>query len=277
MNGLKSIFLCADDFGLNEGITHGILKAARLQRLSAVSCIVNTSSFEAHAKDLLALKNEVRIGLHFNLTEGYFLSLPDKLCFGLKELLIRAHFGLLNSRLISDELNAQLGHFINVMGQLPDFIDGHQHIHQFPTIRRIIISIYEQRLKGKNIFIRSTYPSVNMSGYQAKTKILGITGGKILSSQLKKTNIPHNPYFAGIYDFSARTNYRSLFRQWLNNVPTNTLIMCHPGEGDRGSDVIAAARIRELNYFLSDGFIQDCEEYQVYLTTDSNQLINGII
>ncbi|HFL3390006.1 TPA: ChbG/HpnK family deacetylase, partial [Legionella pneumophila] len=121
-------------------------------------------------------------------------------------------------------------------------------------------------LKGKSIFIRSTYPSVNMSGYQAKTKILGITGGKILSSQLKKTNIPHNPYFAGIYDFSDRTNYRSLFRQWLNNVPTNTLIMCHPGEGEN-SDIIAEARARELNYFLSDEFMQDCEEYQVNLTT----------
>ncbi|MFO9525544.1 ChbG/HpnK family deacetylase [Legionella pneumophila serogroup 1] len=276
MSDLKNIFLCADDFGLNHGITQGILKMARLQRLSAVSCIVNASSFDVDAPDLLALKNGVRTGLHFNLTEGYFLSHPDKLCFGLRELLIRSHLGILNSRLISDELNTQLDHFIKVMGKLPDFIDGHQHIHQFPGIRRIIIDMYEQRLKGKSIFIRSTYPSVNMSGYQAKTKILGITGGKILSSQLKKTNIPHNPYFAGIYDFSDRTNYRSLFRQWLNNVPTNTLIMCHPGEGEN-NDVITVARIRELNYFLSDEFVQDCEEYQVHLTTDSNKLINGII
>ncbi|AOW51043.1 TPA: ChbG/HpnK family deacetylase [Legionella pneumophila subsp. pneumophila] len=266
MSDLKNIFLCADDFGLNHGITQGILKMARLQRLSAVSCIVNASFFDVDAPDLLALKNGVRTGLHFNLTEGYFLSHPDKLCFGLRELLIRSHLGILNSRLISDELNTQLDHFIKVMGKLPDFIDGHQHIHQFPGIRRIIIDMYEQRLKGKSIFIRSTYPSVNMSGYQAKTKILGITGGKILSSQLKKTNIPHNPYFAGIYDFSDRTNYRSLFRQWLNNVPTNTLIMCHPGECEN-SDIIAAARARELNYFLSDEFMQDCEEYQVNLTT----------
>lgn len=249
MSDLKNIFLCADDFGLNHGITQGILKMARLQRLSAVSCIVNASSFDVDAPDLLALKNGVRTGLHFNLTEGYFLSHPDKLCFGLRELLIRSHLGILNSRLISDELNTQLDHFIKVMGKLPDFIDGHQHIHQFPGIRRIIIDMYEQRLKGKSIFIRSTYPSVNMSGYQAKTKILGITGGKILSSQLKKTNIPHNPYFAGIYDFSDRTNYRSLFRQWLNNVPTNTLIMCHPGEGDRGSDVIAAATNQRAKLF----------------------------
>ncbi|HAT1981218.1 ChbG/HpnK family deacetylase [Legionella pneumophila] len=277
MSDLKNIFLCADDFGLNHGITQGILKVARLQRLSAVSCIVNASSFDVHAKYLLALENEVRTGLHFNLTEGYFLSHPDKHCFSLKELLIRSHLGILNSRLISDELNTQLDHFIKVMGKLPDFIDGHQHIHQFPGIRRIIIDMYEQRLKGKSIFIRSTYPSVNMSGHQAKSKILGITGGKTLSSQLKKTNIPHNPYFAGIYDFSVRTNYRSLFRQWLNNVPTNTLIMCHPGDGDWNSDVIAAARAMELNYFLSDGFMQDCAEYQINLTTDSNKLIDGII
>lgn len=42
--------------------------------------------------------------------------------------------------------------------------------------------------------------------------------------------------------------------------------MCHPGEGEN-SDIIAEARARELNYFLSDEFMQDCEEYQVNLTT----------
>lgn len=72
MSDLKNIFLCADDFGLNHGITQGILKMARLQRLSAVSCIVNASSFDVDAPHLLALKNGVRTGLHFNLTEGYF-------------------------------------------------------------------------------------------------------------------------------------------------------------------------------------------------------------
>lgn len=267
MGPLKNILLCADDFGLGIGITQGILKLARLRRLSAVSCIVNTSVFSDHARDLLTLKNQIQTGLHFNLTEGYLLSDPNTPCFSLKELLIKSHFRILCSKLILDEFNAQLDHYVKVTGELPDFIDGHQHVHQFPVIRQIILDIYAQRLKGTKVSIRSTYPYINISRYQSKSKILAITGGKALNVQLKKINIPHNPCFGGIYDFSEEMSYRSLFRQWLNDAPDNTLIMCHPGENDSISDVIAAARNRELEYFLDDGFILDCEEYRVSLTT----------
>ncbi|KGP63340.1 cellobiose phosphorylase [Legionella norrlandica] len=267
MSVLKNVFLCADDFGLNNGITLGILKLARLQRLSAVSCIVNAKAFHTHAKELLSLKSQLQTGLHFNLTEGHLLSTSNKLCFGLKELLMKSQLRILNTKLISDEFHAQLDHYVAVMGELPDFIDGHQHIHQFPVIRQIILDIYQQKLKGKGIAIRSTYPSIRIASYQSKSKILAITGGKTFSSQLKKMKIPHNPYFGGIYDFSERADYRSLFRQWLQEAPNNSLIMCHPGEDDLSCDAIAAARTKELDYFSSEGFIKDCQKYQVHLAT----------
>lgn len=265
MGNQKKIILCADDFGLNSGVSQGIFKLASMQRISAVSCMVNMPAFQAHANALSALKNQVKIGLHFNLTEGNFLSAPDKACFSLNETLIKSHLFSLNSLFITQEFCAQLEQFVDVMGYLPDFIDGHQHVHQFPCIRRVILDVYQQRFKQTDIAIRSTWPALNVSDYRFKAKILALTGGKALRKQLSQLSIPHNTYFAGIYDFSADTNYRALFRKWLNSVTDQTLIMCHPGEYSNDKDIIASARSIELEYFLSEAFLADCREYDIQL------------
>lgn len=52
----KTIVLCADDFGLDPGVSEGILKLAHMGRLSAVSCMVNMPGFILYAKELFHLK-----------------------------------------------------------------------------------------------------------------------------------------------------------------------------------------------------------------------------
>lgn len=203
--------------------------------------------------------------MHFNLTQGVFISAPFIPCFSLKELLIKSHLALIKSPFIVKEFSAQLDEFVAVMGFLPDFIDGHQHVHQFPHIRQVILDVYQQRLKQSNTYIRSTWPMFTVPKYQFKTKILAITGGKALHKQLIQSAIPHNTYFAGIYDFAPSTNYRALFRNWLHAVVDQTLIMCHPGEPCSDYDVHAASRIIELEYFLSDAFLKDCQDDKVQL------------
>lgn len=68
MTHFKNIILCADDFGLNSGISQGILKLARGNRISAVSCMVNAPDFHIHGQELLSL-NKIQPGLHFNRGE----------------------------------------------------------------------------------------------------------------------------------------------------------------------------------------------------------------
>lgn len=259
------LILCADDFGLSAGVSQGILKLVRKQRLSAVSCMTNMPDFVVSAPELLVSKNQVQIGLHFNLTEGVFLSDATRMCFNLNELLIKTHLRVLDKQFIAKEFNAQLDAFIQSMGCLPDFIDGHQHVHQFPGIRQVILACYEQRLRLNGTSIRSTYPAKNLKKYQFKATILALTGGMALHRQLTKLNIPHNACFSGIYDFAQDINYRTLFRQWLALIPEHTLIMCHPGEGHMPDDVIAVARNMELAYFLSDDFVSDCDELGLVL------------
>ncbi|CAM2927959.1 ChbG/HpnK family deacetylase [Legionella worsleiensis] len=266
MRQLKNIILCADDFGLNKGVSQGILKLAHMRRLSAVSCMVNMADFALHAHELGALQNQVQIGLHFNLTEGCFLSTPERRCFRLPELILRTHTRTLNKRSILAELNAQFERFEQVMGCTPAFIDGHQHVHQFPVVRHALFELFQQRsLHHQGVFIRSTYPAVSLSQFRFKSLLLAKTGGRQLHLQLKRLGIAHNPVFSGIYNFSPDLAYRDLFRFWLQNVPANSLIMCHPGEGNEMGDVITNARNNEMQYLMSDECLSDCEELGIVL------------
>ncbi|KTD14552.1 cellobiose phosphorylase [Legionella gratiana] len=261
----KTVVLCADDFGLNSGVSEGILKLVCKKRLSAVSCMTNMPDFISYGQQLLFLKDQIKIGLHFNLTEGHLLFCPERKCFSLSELLIKSYMHSVKLSFIAQEFLAQLQQFTKIMHQLPDFIDGHQHVHQLPVIRKVMLDLYERRLKNNGTSIRSTWPSINLPQYGLKAKVLRFTGGKALTQQLIKFNIPHNRYFSGIYDFASDANYRDLFRKWLRLAEENTLIMCHPGESINTADSIAHARLNELNYFLSDAFLTDCNEHGVQL------------
>ena len=62
-------------------------------------------------------------------------------------LIVRAWSASLNRELITQCIEEQWDLFVSVLGKQPDFIDGHQHIHQFPFIRDILL----QLLKEKNL------------------------------------------------------------------------------------------------------------------------------
>jgi hypothetical protein len=56
-------------------------------------------------------------------------------------------------------------------------------------------------------------------------------------------------------------------------IKKHTLIMCHPREEVSSSDVIALARLKEMDYFLSDEFLADCEEHQVHFLNDTPTVV----
>ena len=63
---MKSIILCADDFGYNRETSLSIIELLTKQRLSATSCMTNMPNWQEQATQLKALSNSVDIGLHFN-------------------------------------------------------------------------------------------------------------------------------------------------------------------------------------------------------------------
>ncbi len=69
--------------------------------------------------------------------------------------------------------------------------------------------------------------------------------------------IATNRGFAGTYDFATPTDVATLFPRFLENLPDNSIVMCHPGHVDddlRQLDPLTEPRAREYHYLKSGAF-----------------------
>ena len=267
----KCIVLCADDYGQEVTISKGILALVALRRLSAVSCLVTIPHWGEHAAWLKPHHDQVSIGMHFNLTEGKPLSAAYRAAYGdcfysLGRLLSKAFLRQLDKQVLVAECHAQLDQFVAELGQLPDFIDGHQHVHHFPIIRDALLEVYQARLRQHHTYIRVVNHRFHAT--ELKKMIIYFSGATALKHLLDKQHIAHNDSFSGVYEFTRASQYPQYFRQFLNEIGHRGLIMCHPGlQSTSTQDVIANARYQEYQYFSSDTFLTDCKENDVKLVT----------
>jgi len=268
----KNIVLCADDYGQAPAISQGIVALLRQGRLSAVSCMVNTPYWLEQAKELASFQGQVDVGLHFNLTEGRPLSAlyqaHSPSFFSLSGLMGRTFLRRVNREAIEAECHAQINRFEEAMGYLPHFIDGHQHVHQFPVIREAVLAAYQQRLQSQKAYIRWVNEGMQWSDvlFDPKKIIIYATGTPSFGHLLDHYHIPHNLSFAGIYAFNQANQYDQLFPRFLEKIGDGGLIMCHPGLSSSTEDRIAKARELEYAYLSSDRFLRDCERQEVTIT-----------
>jgi predicted glycoside hydrolase/deacetylase ChbG (UPF0249 family) len=274
---MKSIILCADDYGQTPAISQAIIQLLQQKRLSATSCLTTSSWWRQHAQWLKVDTIHADIGLHFNLTEGKPLSPEASAYFGgvfesLPSMLKRAYLKKVSLNVILAEVNAQIDEFEAGMGHLPDYLDGHQHVHQLPIIRDAVLAVYNQRLRSRpGSYIRcvtdpKAWLRVGSDAY-LKRIIIQLCGASALKSHLLQQNIRHNASFAGIYDFKRSKSYATLFAKFLEQVTDDGLIMCHPGldDSDLENDAIFYSRRDEYQYLLSADFLDACQKHQVVL------------
>lgn len=255
---MKRIILCADDYGQNAAISQGIIHLIDAKRLSAVSCMTETSCWNQAGPLIKKYKNQVDIGLHLNLT-------LDKV--SLKKVVLQSQFRMLNKTKLVEAFNDQLQRFIDKIESLPDFIDGHQHIHQFPVIRDAVIELYQSRLKNSNCYIRAVGSNERKRDFLKKTNfkqvLINILGASSFKKQLLAYKIPHNASFSGIYPFNKSKQYAHWFDFFLSKITDNGLIMCHPGLSGSMDDPIASARIDEYQFLSSTLYQTLCRKNNV--------------
>jgi predicted glycoside hydrolase/deacetylase ChbG (UPF0249 family) len=272
----KRIVLCADDYGQDEAVSRGILDLLAAGRLTAVSCLVNAPDWLQHSQWLFPFKDLADIGLHLNFTDGNPLSDVYRANMGeqfmpLSGLLRRT---VMRSRIIKPvaiaaEINAQLDKFVEAMGCMPRFIDGHQHVHHLPVISDTLLEIYRERLQTHNVYLRAVTQEgrlfdIFVNGL--KNAVIHCTGGADFAARLDRQGIPHNTSFAGIYSFNNARQYRDYFQQFLQESANRGLIMCHPGHPAKSAaDPISQARSLEYDYIKSAEFTGDCERGGVIL------------
>lgn len=248
---MKAVMLCADDFALNSAVDDAILQLAEVGILQAISCMTRSPRWPSAAIRLRALPNQPQVGLHIDLTEGFGSRLP-----GIGALIIRSYLRLLSREKLAESLGAQLDAFIDQYGRPPDFIDGHQHVHQLPMVRDVLLELIDVRFRSRGLplpWVRNTVPV--RSGLGRKAGLLSVLGGRSLRDRLASLGIPTNTGFAGVYGFDCSTpeEYGVWMQLWLRDTAPGLLVMCHPGCRIETGDAITHARITEYAWLLEHG------------------------
>jgi hypothetical protein len=244
--------LCADDYAQTAEIDAGVVALLRLGRLTAVSCLVESPRWPAAAGVLQEFTGRADFGLHLNFTQPF----AEERAARLPLLTLRAYLRALPEAEANRRVAAQIERFVRHVGRLPDFIDGHRHVHQLPVIRDALLRQIGHFWHGKPPpWVRVTVPR-RFRGWKAA--LIAELGGHALARRLRAAGISCNTDFAGVYALQPGMFYRPLVQIWLSGLAPGGLLMTHPGMAGGRDDVIADVRPQELEYFSSEAFLQDC-------------------
>ncbi len=272
-----AVVLVADDFGLTPAIGVAIRRLIGMGRLSATSCLVTTPHWPAEAERLRPVGGLIDIGLHFNLTFGRPLGAMPRLAAEgrfppLERLIARALMRRLDADEIEGELERQLDRFAAEFGRLPDFVDGHEHVHVLPVVRRAVVRVMARRLAAAGAWVRSPamrFADIRRSPESAPAALAISFLAFGFRRLAQRHGIPGNAVFRGVRRFSEEPPYAKLFDYYLTDVRPSTLIVCHPGvheDEDENPRHPSAAREEEYAYLASDAFADRLRRGHIRLT-----------
>ncbi len=249
----KRITLCADDYAQSPAISEGIVGLVAAGRLSATSVFAQSPHWREGARQLTPFRERVDIGLHFNLTHPF-----DSAARPLSHWLLRSQFGALSRGMLVDAFLRQIDAFAEALGQLPDFIDGHQHVHALPVVREALVEAIPRRWTGPaRPDVRAPDALGHPGDDRFKAGILRFVC-RGFRARLEAAGLKVPPWFGGLYTLRPEADYPGLMQAWLRACPDGGLLMAHPGLPDAGSgDPIGPAREREYCYLAGPEFAEE--------------------
>jgi predicted glycoside hydrolase/deacetylase ChbG (UPF0249 family) len=245
--GPRSIAVCADDFGLDPQVNAGALILAGQGRLSAIACMVGAPFWKADARELRHLDaSRVQTGLHLDLTEH---PLDARMRRPLSQWILRSHARAVDRRALRREIDAQLDAFAGEMDWPPDFVDGHEYVHQLPAVRDELVEALLAR--GWRPWLRSTRRPAGL--HTARARVIEALGAAALARRAQSHGLRQNRRLLGIYGFDGdEESYLARMRQWLALADTGDLLVCHPAAKWPRSAAHPAARCREYAVLAGD-------------------------
>jgi predicted glycoside hydrolase/deacetylase ChbG (UPF0249 family) len=268
----RRFVLCADDYAMTPAVTRGILRLLDAGRITATGAMTNRPHWREAARNLAGFEGRADLGVHLNLTCGEPLTgtafgqgfLNGEAFPKLPAILARGIAGRLPLGAIEDELEAQLAAFEDAMGRAPDFIDGHQHVHAMPGVRRALAAVIERRYPGREPYIRDAADHAGaILARRIETRKAALVAMLVrpFAKGIAALGFRLNRGFAGYSAFDPARDYGADFARYLIRPGPGHLVMCHPGEVDdelRALDPATESRPNETAYFLSARFEADC-------------------
>ncbi|MEO5738734.1 MAG: ChbG/HpnK family deacetylase [Variovorax sp.] len=244
MKALRYLCICADDFGLSEGINGAVMDLAARGRISATGCMVRRHHWTSGARELRQLDPaKIDVGLHLDLD---FPALRGGHEGRLVPLIAASYFGKLNAGRVRLEIQEQLDLFEQSMDRAPAFVDGHRHVHQLPVVREMLIEELSQRYRSAPPWLRNTACNTRGARLPDKAGLVHLFGGAAFAELASRHGLPLSRNLLGVYPFSADDiGYGRYLATWLAAFQTGDVLMCHPSLGDFPEVPHGAARMRE--------------------------------
>lgn len=234
------LLVTADDFGCDARVDAGIARLVDLGRVSATACLVGAPRWPEAAALARTLRTRADVGLHFDLTEyGRLGPLPS--------LFAAAMLRALPEPALRARLRRQLDLFEQAVGAPPDYVDGHQHVHQFPQVARLLASMLRERYPGREPWVRVSMPAQR----DLKSRLIAMSGARGLARRLDTAGLRHTGRLLGIYGFGARPPWIERLAHWLAQARAGDALMVHPAAAVVPGDPLGAARVREYEALAS--------------------------
>ncbi len=276
---MTRIWLCADDYGISASVNAAIRDLVVRGRINATSVMVAAPTFQrAEALALQALNTNARrvaIGLHVTLSAPFrplsegFQPLRDGAFLPLQALLIRACLRRLSTAALVTEITRQVRAFVEHFDRPPDFIDGHQHVQLFPQIRDALLRVAKR--DAPEAWVRQCGRVRPFADALSDRKGLLLD---VLSSRFRRRaqalGVRTNPAFAGTYEFRDEADFATIFPRFLDGLPDDSVVMCHPGFVDdelQKLDPLTTLREQEYAFFVEQAFPDLLARHGVGLAT----------
>lgn len=256
----RRIFFIADDYGLSPSVNAAILALIGAGRLSGTSCMTGFAEWQADAARLRLHAGATAIGLHLTLTDHPALSgcstlAPDGRLQPLRQLVLAQISGRLDKGAVHAELDAQHARFLETLGRMPDFIDGHQHVHFLPVVRDWLLARFAGSPDGARPTLRGAPRQVFRSAKTAAVAMMAAGFDETMSVCGFRLLSP----LSGFYDWSKPSGFEAVVKSAVAHLPDGAIFMCHPGGDDetlRARDGLVDARAAEFRLLSSQEFVQ---------------------
>jgi predicted glycoside hydrolase/deacetylase ChbG (UPF0249 family) len=223
----------ADDFGLSESVSRGIIKAHQQGILTSTTFMVNFP-WAAEMAPLLREVPQLGVGIHLNLTTGSPVLPPEQVptLLGSNGKLSKRLFHLrfrVDLAEAKREWSAQVEKGIALLGRTPTHLDTHRYLQGYPGFTQVMLEV----ARTYNIpAVRSLYPGPEMLP-PSLLKVWNPAG--ILVSQylrrsvaLTKASGVQRPdaTMSGDFDLAGLLGKLERLSEGV------TELICHPGELD---------------------------------------------
>lgn len=225
----KRLIINADDFGLSTETNRGIIQCRQRGVLTSASLMVRAPAAR-HAAQYALDDPELSLGLHVDLGEWVLR--------GDQWVQTRSVVPLDTPSAVRDEIYAQLDTFRELTQRNPTHLDSHQHTHQRPFIKALMLEMAAQM-------------GIVLRGTDNRVRFWGAFFGQDEYLRPRVENI-------------SVANFITL----LNNLqPGVTELSCHPGLDDQLDSDYRAERLLEVQTLCDPRVRRVIEDLGIQLTS----------